>query len=138
MSKDIIVYEPANTEVQLATTTEKYESIESDLNEIQLNLSKTAERLSAGFPDMIEFAAAAQHPKMYEAVAKMALAIATVNKETAAIVKQKQELYDSFRKPNAPQTVNNTYIKEDKTVNNNFTGTANDLLDMAQKKKTEK
>lgn len=133
MSKDIVTYEPVGTEIQLVTSAEKYEVIEADLNKIQMNLQKTADDLASTFPDMIAFAEAAQHPKMYEALAKTALAIATINKDAANVIKQKLELYETFRKPSGGEKpVNQTY-NDSRTVTNNFTGTASDLLDLAIK-----
>lgn len=136
MSKDITIVDKKVPAVRLATSTEKYEAIEADLNRIQMNLIKVSDRLTIEFPKIVEFADSAQHPKMYEAVAKIASTISQVNKDAAAIIKQKQELYDSFRdKDSEPPTVNNTY-NDQKTINN-FHGTSNDLLDLVIQRKEE-
>lgn len=120
MANDLIIKEVEST--LLETTSEKYEAIESELNEIKDNLIDTASKVSIQIPKAIELADAAQNAKMYEALAKLIVAYSSLNRDAAAIIKQKQDLYDGFRNKNkAPQQIDNRSV--------NFYGTATELLD---------
>lgn len=111
----------------LETNAEKYEAIESELNEIKDNLISAAEKIGNVIPTAIDLTEAAQNPKMYEALSRLITSYSNLNRDAAAIVKQKQELYDSFRdkketqQPQIPHQTDNRQI--------HFHGTANDLLD---------
>lgn len=125
MDNELIVLETESTAL-VETGKEKYLALESDLNGVQTNLESVAEKLSNQLPNIIDFADAAQHPKVYEALANMVKAISQVNRDTAAVIKQKQELYNEMYKPveqEGPRTINNT---DARTVN--FVGTSTDLL----------
>lgn len=128
MANDLTLIDQNQTAL-LETTAEKYQSIESELNEIHQNLTSAADKLSVKLTNVIEFADQAQHPKMYEALAKLMQAYSGLNRDAAAIVKQKQELYDSFRNKDQP---NHQINNDNRSVN--FHGTANDLLDHIMKK----
>lgn len=123
MTNDIIVAE-SETDNELATIT-KYEIVESDLNEIHHNLTSTIDSLKDRLSTMMEFTEAAQNDKMYAAAARMLKTYADLNKAAADVIKQKQELYDSFRTPKddpiAP-IVNN----DNRTIA--LHGTATDIL----------
>lgn len=124
--------------VGLEATKEKYEVIEADLNEIQANLTNTAEKLKNQIPTLIDLAEAAQNDKIYNALAKVIDSYTNINKEAANIVKQKQALYDSFRQKNVAAT--DTEDKAVTVINNDnrtvqFTGTPTDLLDIVHSKR---
>lgn len=132
MSNEITIIESNIVEeVGLSATKEKYEAIESDLNEIQQNMQAAVDKITAKLDNIIDFADAAQHHHMYNALAKVIQSFAQLNKETALIVKQKQELYDSFRAKKVNETA-----KEVQSITNNidnrqltFEGTSTDILD---------
>lgn len=129
MANDIIEIEDRSSPL-LETTAEKYEAIESELTEIQENLGQVADKLAIQIPVAIQLADSAQDPKTYEALAKLVTAFAGLNKEAANVIKQKQELYDSFRKK---EPTNNSQINNDnRSVN--FHGTTTELLDHILKK----
>ena len=139
MSNDLVVQDKPNLpeEVQLDATREKYESVESDLTEIQTNLTDMSDKLSREMDTLIDLAKAAQHPKVYEALARMVQTFSNLNKEAAAVIKQKTELYDSFRikpinkqedKPQPTEVYN-----DHRSVT--FNGTASELLDKVLGKK---
>lgn len=135
MANDIIVPDHSNA-VMIETTREKYEIIESDLNEIQNNLTSSIDKMKDKIPVMLEFMEAAQNDKMYTAVAKVLQTYAILNKTAADIVKQKQDLYDGFRKTSntkddPPSVINN----DNRTIA--FHGTATELLDQVLGKKNE-
>lgn len=135
MANDIVVSDHSNA-VMIETTREKYEIIESDLNEIQNNLTSSIDKMKDKIPVMLEFMEAAQNDKMYTAVAKVLQTYAILNKTAADIVKQKQDLYDGFRKTSntkddPPSVINN----DNRTIA--FHGTATELLDQVLGKKNE-
>lgn len=136
MTNKIIEYAPKSPILVEEDVRQKYESIESDLNAIQQNLQTTAEKLQTELPLIIEFTRAAQHPKMYEALSKVIAAISTVNRDAAAVLRQKKELLDSLNK-----NVNNKSTDEPTTNIDqrsiHFHGTSVDLLDRILKKKEE-
>lgn len=111
----------------LETNAEKYETIESELNEIKDNLISAAEKVGLTIPTAIELTEAAQNPKMYEALARLITAFSSLNRDAAAIVKQKQELYDSFRHKPEAQAPQIPHQSDNRQIH--FHGTANDLLD---------
>lgn len=134
MANDILI-EDHTKGALIETTKEKYEIIESDLNEIQHNLIGSIDKIKDKIPMMLEFMEAAQNDKMYTAVSKVLQTFAVLNKTAADIVKQKQDLYDSFRE-------RDTTAKEASVVNNDnrsiaFHGTATELLDQVLGKKDE-
>lgn len=123
MSNDIT--EVSHDIVEIDTSKEKYEAIESDLEEVKMNLLSTSEKLNTEIPTLIELAASSQHPGVYEALAKIVNSFAKVNAEAAKVIKQRQELYDSFRKAGGTNTLS-TYNDNRSVV---FHGTTTDLLD---------
>lgn len=127
MSNEIVVPEQQQIAVQLETTTEKYETIESDLTEIQSNLTDVAEQIQQKIPTILDLADASQNPKVYEALARVLSAFTEINKETASIIKQKQELYDGFRNKNQQQT----NVTDNRSIV--FHGTPTELLDRVRK-----
>lgn len=127
MSNEIVVPEQQQIAVQLETTTEKYETIESDLTEIQSNLTDVAEQIQQKIPTILNLADASQNPKVYEALARVLSAFTEINKETASIIKQKQELYDGFRNKNQQQT----NVTDNRSIV--FHGTPTELLDRVRK-----
>lgn len=134
MANSVVIIDDHSNAVMIETTKEKYEIIESDLNEIQNNLTSSIDKMKNKIPVMLEFMEAAQNDKMYSAVAKVLQSYAILNKTAADIVKQKQELYDSFRKTSSsrdepPSVINN----DNRTIA--FHGTSTELLDQVLSKK---
>lgn len=126
MANEVLVRDITETSL-LETNSEKYENIESELNELKDNLIDAANKLAVQLPAAIELADASQNDKIYTALAKLVIAFSTLNKDAAAIVKQKQDLYDSFRvKQNQPAPAT-PVVHDQRQVH--FHGTANDLLD---------
>ena len=76
---------------------------------------------------ILELAEASQNPKVYEALSKVLNASTELNKETAAVIKQKQELYDGFRNKNQQQT----NVTDNRSIV--FHGTPTELLDRVRK-----
>lgn len=121
------------------TLKEKYEQVESDLDNIQQNLSGTADKINNQIDTLIEFTQALPHHNTYTALAKVVVAFAALNKEAAAIVKQRQDLYEK-RYGKRQDAVNTDDENKSVTYNDNrsvFMGTATDLLDQVLRKKQE-
>lgn len=138
MSKDIVTLEDVGSNVLLESSAEKYSAIESQLDDVIMNLTGTADQVKAQIPTLIALAEASQQPKVYEALAKLLAAYSTLNKDAANVAKQKQDLYDSFRqKKEAPKQEATTIINEDnRTIA--FNGTSTDMLDEYLKTKNKK
>jgi len=79
----------------------KYEGLVGELDEIQQRLIDSTKQLESKLPEIIEFANAAQHPKVYEALAKVASSIDIINSS-----KISQEA----------QTINNSYTENKITM----------------------
>jgi hypothetical protein len=129
-----IVITPNNVPSLLEPTTEKYEAIESELNTLKLNTVEVSDKIRVTIDEAIQFTGAAQNPKMYDSLAKLITAYSTLNKDIASVLKQKQDMYDSFRnKSNKNQSKSVTPESTDATVVDNrqihFHGTSTELLD---------
>ena len=129
-SKDLIIvdeYEMVSADVRA-----KLEEIETDLDEVKNNLTTTATKLNLQLDEVIDFAKAAPHPKTYEALAKVVAAIALLNKETAAVIKQKNDFYNSI-KNNVNNNEKNVVINDNRNQSV-FVGTSTELLDQVLNK----
>ena len=126
MTNDITLVRDTDSAL-LETTAEKYENIESELNEIKDNLIDAAAKLAVQLPIAIQLAEASQNDKIYTALAKLVVAFSTLNKDAAGVIKQKQDLFDSFRQKVPPQTQQPEAPQDNRQIH--FHGTANDLLD---------
>jgi len=117
-----IVFVPKDNKLPI-----KYEGLVGELDEIQQRLIDSTKQLESKLPEIIEFANAAQHPKVYEALAKVASSISQMNKDAANIVKQKHDIINSSKISQEAQTINNSYTE------NKITMTHSEALRMIRK-----
>lgn len=131
---EIILYEQKSL-VESTDLKEKFDQIEHDLENVKDNLIDVSNKLSNQLDDIIDFAKSAPHPKTYEALAKVVVAISTLNRDAANVIVQKKNLLDSINKNN----VEDNETSQTLTYNDNrqvtFNGTATDLLDSILGKK---
>lgn len=131
---EIILYEQKSL-VESTDLKEKFDQIEHDLENVKDNLIDVSNKLSNQLDDIIDFARSAPHPKTYEALAKVVVAISTLNRDAANVIVQKKNLLDSINKNN----VEDNETSQTLTYNDNrqvtFNGTATDLLDSVLGKK---
>lgn len=133
MSKDVIVIEESQIKT-LDTSIEKYEQIESDLNSIQTTMNDIADKLATKLSNLMEFADSAQNDKMYTALAKVVSAFSQLNKDTAEIIKQKQQLYDGFKSKPQTETGGDVINNDNRAIH--FNGTSAELLENILSKKS--
>lgn len=111
----------------------KYEQIEQDYEDIKDKLIDTSEKVSEHLSTIIDYTTAVPSAKSYEALAKVIIAISTLNRDTAAVIAQKKLLLDSMaRGSKLTEEKGNVYNDNRSVV---FNGSTNDLLDEARKRK---
>jgi len=121
-NKELIVVEEEETSL-LETNSEKYQEIETSLTEIQRKLSDASDKIAIKIPEYIELLHSSTfNPKYAEAFAKFIQAFSNLNRDTLEVVKQKQNLYDSFRKKEGK-----TEVTDNRSIN--FHGTSSEILD---------
>lgn len=136
MSNNEIVLYQQKSLIESTDIKEKYDQIEHDLENVKDNLIDISNKLSGQLDDIIDFARSAPHPKTYEALAKVVVAISTLNRDAANVIVQKKNLLDGINKNVEGDKNENS---QNLTYNDNrqvtFNGTATDLLDSVLGKK---
>jgi len=118
----------ATNEIIKVDETER--SIE-DLEVIHQNLIDVSSQLQEKIPEIIEFAQSAQHPKVFEALAKVVTSISILNRDAANVIRQKHEIRISGKSQNKT-IVNNSYSES-----NIIKMTPNQMMELIRQKTEE-
>lgn len=80
----------------------KIELAENELSEVVYNLKSLADVADKSIKTAASLAEAAQHPDMFDSLAKLLVAGAKINREASLAISSKVDLYKSQSNPNAP------------------------------------
>lgn len=98
-----------NREVELIDpSTTKLEQIESEFEEIKLNLQQLASVGEESAKNLLALAKSSQHHLVFQALAAVLKATTDANKELGVVLEKKKELIQGQQINNGPQVVNNT------------------------------
>lgn len=111
--------EHSNVAVPVVPVVETPSEIESDFNFARSNIRNLIRQGNGAIDNILQVAAASEHPRAYEVASNLIKTMADMNKDLLDIQKKKQEL--TGKAPEAQTTT----VNVDKAV---FVGSTNDLL----------